>query len=219
MRGIQPDLAPGRASIVVIVGALCTAGCEPQDLPGERVGIYAIEGVLLENTCGSTALPAPDPLVFDVELRDQSGVGIWILNQPPGVTGRLSDDGTFQFEYGSEYTAIEPGGSASTEPRNVAEFLAFESQPSAPTPGCRLRIQENISGRAIATSRPPAGGDAGQLPTSDPGTTGADLSAINRIEIVPMAGSDCRPALAVQGGPFHDLPCQAQYRLTGTLSD
>ena len=38
----------------------------------------------------------------------------------------------------------------------------------------------------------------------------------NRIELVPLAGSDCRLALLSAGGPFPSLPCVAVYELEGT---
>jgi len=34
-------------------------------------------------------------------------------------------------------------------------------------------------------------------------------------EIVPLTGSDCRPAVAALGGPFLSLPCRVEYVLTG----
>jgi hypothetical protein len=45
----------------------------------------------------------------------------------------------------------------------------------------------------------------------------ASLEATNRIEIVPVAGSDCSPLLLVNGGSFPSLPCAARYELAGAV--
>jgi len=42
------------------------------------------------------------------------------------------------------------------------------------------------------------------------------LSGSQTTEIVPIAGSDCTPAVAALGGPFLSLPCRVEYVLTGT---
>src|SRR5262245_27885065 len=89
---------------------LCAIGCAmPDELPGELVGAYHIEGALMENACGSDAVPAADPLSFDVEVRVADGSGLWLAASPPAFPGRLENDGDFQFERQSSFNVNANG--------------------------------------------------------------------------------------------------------------
>lgn len=195
-------------------GALALLGCQPGELPGTPVGTYDIVGELVENTCGTAALPAREPLQFSVELRDLGGAGIWIVGEPPGFSGTYSDRGEFRFTRQSQYVAIAPS-SETNEPEEVEDFFTQEpaSRTTTTTPGCTLTIRETIDGRAMRTIDSQR--DAGVALA--PGADAADLLADNTIEIAPTGGSDCLRALQAGGGPFVDLPCAAHYELAGTL--
>jgi hypothetical protein len=43
-----------------------------------------------------------------------------------------------------------------------------------------------------------------------------DMNGSQLTEVVPLAGSDCTPAVAALGGPFLALPCRIEYVLTGS---
>ncbi len=58
-----------------------------------------------------------------------------------------------------------------------------------------------------------AGVDGGVDAGIDPTLT--LLSGTQSTEIIPLAGSDCTPAVAAVGGPFLSLPCRVEYVLTG----
>jgi hypothetical protein len=201
-----------------------TAACAmPSELPGERVGSYAIEGALTENSCGSQALPAADPLKFNVELRqDDQGQGVWMRGMPPGHPGKLEADGHFRFVSESIFDVR-------TMPPEKVESLIYEdierlSDPNTydnldqpPGKPCRLAISERIEGRALRVNRSDAGGPAY---TSDAGVErdSPDLIAENEVEIRPASG-DCAVVLSQQGGPFLTLPCRVHYDLEGTLAE
>lgn len=211
---VDGSIRCGRLAGSLLLGFGLSA-CEAPDLPGKPVGTFAIEGDLVENSCGTTALPAVDPLSFTVEIRDQDGVGTWIMT-PPGVTGRLSSEGAFRFEYTTRYTAIEPGMSMPT-PEEPLDYLRIAPEPPRVQPGCALQITEVIAGRVRRSTAQDGGLKNG--PPDDAGLARADLSADNTIEITPTFGSDCSPALISRGGAFSELPCRARYRLRGTRTE
>ena len=198
-----------------------TAACAmPSELPGERVGAYSLEGELTENSCGSQAVPAMDPLRFNAELRqDDQGQGVWLRGKPPGQPGKLEADGRFRFQLESTFDVR-------TKPPEKVETLIYEDIERLADPDtydnldqpagkpCRLVIAERIEGRALRVHR----ADAGSSYTTDggvePGT--ADLVAENEIQIRALAG-DCNVVLAQLGGPFLALPCRVHYDLEGEL--
>lgn len=194
------------------------AACAPQ-YPGEPVGSFHVVGALVENTCGPAAVPAFDPLVFDVEVRADRGQGFWRRPMLPVVSGTYGRDGAFRFSSATQTKILDP-----------IEELGL--------PGCFVTQTEVVSGR-VRPEDPDAGAlgdggddarmaDAGQ--TIDAGSDGgahadadADagpgtmaLEGDNTVELVPIAGSVCGPATSAEGGPFLALPCSIHYTLTGT---
>ena len=193
--------------------------------PGELVGAYHIEGALLENSCGSAAVPAADPLRFDVEIRDDDGTGLWV-RVPPPRSGRFDDDGEFRFEVQSTYAAsAEPNEPAETLTEMDIEALAnpttYERLDQAPAQRCRLTVSEVIRGTVLHDSRGDEDGPG--LPPEPEDETGdesddeVDLVGENEISIRAVPGTDCSPALEEQGGPFLALPCRVSYELQGEL--
>lgn len=180
------------------------------ELPGDLVGDYAVTGTLVDHTCGEQALPAADPMRFDVELREDNGQGFWIV-QPPAHTGTLSPDGAFHFE--SESTQLlsadrvgvsEPDPEREADPELAADPERFEAMTARAQ--CTLRIHETIRG---TVHRPDA--DAG---TND---VEADLTGENEIQVRAAADTDCDFALEAQGGIWEQLPCRVSYDLAGVL--
>jgi hypothetical protein len=200
------------------------SACAMPEPPGELVGAYRIEGTLLENTCGSTAVPAADPLRFDVELRSDGDTGLWV-RVPPPRSGRLDDDGAFRFELQSSFaTRSEPNEPAETLTEMQIEALADPDgyqrldQPAAQR--CRLLVTELIHGTVLHDGR----NDDGATPFRDEPDAPADdaddevdLVGENEISIRAAPGTDCSLVLEAQGGPFLALPCRIDYALEGQL--
>jgi hypothetical protein len=65
------------------------------------------------------------------------------------------------------------------------------------------------AGVADASTDEESEADAGPEPTL------LTLTGSQTTEIVPLAGSDCTPAVAALGGPFLSLPCRVEYVLSG----
>lgn len=184
---------------------------------GELVGAYRIEGALIENSCGSAAVPAADPLRFDVELRDDDGIGLW-LRVPPPRSGRLDDDGEFRFEVQATYAASsEPNEPPETLTEMQIEALAdpsgYEQLDRPPAQRCGLMVTELIQGTVLHDSRDD--GEPSFRPEDEDDVV--DLVGQNEISIRGVPGTDCSPALATQGGPFLALPCRIDYELEGQL--
>jgi hypothetical protein len=188
--------------------------------PGEFVGTYHITGDLTENNCGSQALPAPERLSFDVEIRANKGAGVWLRGSPPGFSGRLDHDGSFEFEFGTTYN-VQPTNQDAPEAVNELDPNMFldpnliDMREQQAMQHCQLAVDESVAGNLLRVANPDAG------VASDASASGAgdsDLVADNQISIHAGAGSNCRAALAAQNGPFEQLPCHASYKLAGKLS-
>lgn len=196
---------------------LWLAGCEVPERPGELVGRYDVMGALMRNECGSTALPANDPLSFEVEIRDDQGTGIWYLAEPPSISGSLDAEGAFHFQNNQQTEVVAPGTRTVVDPEDPNDFLRPEPDIHVNVAGCQMGILETIDGALRRDARGDGGIDAPSVDDSGDGEVLADLSATNTIEVSIVAGSDCKASLAANGGPFLQLPCIAEYQLTGTL--
>jgi hypothetical protein len=188
--------------------------------PGELVGVYAIEGALTENECGTDALPAADPLSFDVELREEDGTGYWLQGMPPAWPGLLSEDGVFTFELEQTYAVdpkarVMPDPFSSMDPEALADPSVYERADQAMNGApCTLRIVESVAGTVLhdLSTRGHAS-MSGPAPTE---SSNPDLVADNEITISAAEG-DCGLVMREQGGPFDALPCSAHYDLVGTM--
>jgi hypothetical protein len=193
------------APLAALVLAACSA-----ELPGDLVGAYAVTGTLVEHTCGMAALPADDPMVFDVELRENEGQGFWIV-RPPARTGQLDGEGAFHFEAESSRTltedrsaVVEPDPEREADPEFAADPERFEGTAERAT--CTLLVHESITG---SVHRPEH--DSGE------GTEAADLVADNDVEVRSAPDTDCDFILASEGGLWEQLPCRVSYTLEGVL--
>jgi hypothetical protein len=196
----------------------------PDELPGELVGAYRIDGALLENSCGSSAVPAADPLRFNVEIRKQNGSGFWLVSSPPGHLGSLADDGDFSFQNQATYD-VGPEARRPVELlvemdiERLADPEAARQQGEDRTQPCRLAVTERIAGTLLRDNLADhdGGADSSAAEREDDGREGsADLIGDNEIAI-RVAGGDCRASLADNGGPFEQLPCEVRYELEGEL--
>jgi hypothetical protein len=232
----------------VALSACALFGCAmPEEPPGELVGAYHVDGALTENTCGSDALPAADPLSFDVQIRkDKNGGGLWLQGSPPARPGKLDEDGAFSFQAESTYDAKQMNGAEPIEsvyeqdPEQLADPDLVEKLQMQAMRSCRLVITETIDGQMLRMAKPAgekpldvsasdAGGPIEVADDDDVGDDGDakpvrgdddgdDLVGVNEITIRAQTGSDCGIVLSAMGGPFLALPCSAHYDLTGTLA-
>jgi hypothetical protein len=198
----------------VAVLALFAAGCVPAkpDAAGDMVGVYAINGTLVQNTCGQ-ALPAVDPLKFEVEIRQSDRVGYWQSEKQPQRSGELEEDGSFLFT--GEQTSLV---SSMRTPRNDLEpgdFVSLTPDFDLKTTNCAMRVKETIEGTLARRVVLDEGGEP-QIDDANPGAK-HDLIGDNTIEVSATPESDCSASLAAYGGPFSNLPCMAHYVLSGEL--
>jgi hypothetical protein len=208
---------------IVAVGLVATAwGCAmPQEPAGDLVGAYRIHGALLENSCGSAALPAADPLNFDVQIRQQNGSGLWLATAPPPQLGSLSNDGDFRFERQATYDVGERKPVellVDMDIERLADPQAAQQLGDDRVQPCRLTVDERVAGTLLRDSREDESDDgAAEERASSSGS--ADLIGENEIAVRVASGSDCRASLEENGGPFERLPCEVRYELEGELID
>ncbi|MCA9531676.1 MAG: hypothetical protein KC543_16220 [Myxococcales bacterium] len=95
-------LATIAAAGVTALTLLSGNACNP-DPPGEPAGTYAVQGTLVENTCGPGVAAVPDPLSFNAELRvDPDGPVYWRRAGRPIVTG-VAKGNAYQFQSRGSY--------------------------------------------------------------------------------------------------------------------
>jgi hypothetical protein len=180
-----------------------------QTSSGDLIGVYSITGSLIDNTCGQTALPAENPLRFDVEIRQKDSVGYWQIDKRAAQPGELEDDGSFSFR--NEQTALVGSTRTVRNDLEPQDFNGLDPDFDLKTTTCVMKTSELIEG-TLARSL---------LDSLDGGMSDAsgdmDLSGDNTIKIEPTSNSDCSAALAALGGTFANLPCSAHYKLKGEL--
>lgn len=213
----------------LFAGALAASavGCTAPESVGKLVGAYRIEGALVENGCGSAAVPAADPLRFGVEVRlDDKGRGYWLLAMPPAHSGRLDDDGDFVFELESSFdiganagTAEPPEVQTTMDIEALADPERFVRDDQVRNQACRLLITERVSGQLLRKLDPDAGTSvsSAEPALADAEDSDADLVGENEIAFRAGSGSDCAMVLERNGGPFRALPCSVRYEIEGEL--
>ena len=207
----------------VILSAF-VGGCRPVPLTGEDLGLFVVDGVLVENGCAPGLSPR-NPLQFRVALRRDRGTLTWRVPDGAPAFGTVASDGAFRL-------------------RTETVVPAWPADPAAMVRGCSLQQVETVEGRLSSETLLDGGlsdaaivhdadvedaagasddggfeADAAAAP-SDAGRADAGVDrpvsfqASSRIELVPVLGSDCSALLLVQGGSFPTLPCTARYELT-----
>lgn len=186
---------------------MVSLGCQPRELPGESVGIYRVVGTLEENSCGSTGLQAVDPLLFNVEIRDDDGIGVWAIGQKPFILGTIKSNGDFLFRLEDRFTVRPPQPEPDPEP-NPESF--FDPETYREPAECYLSQVEVIRGTVASE---------GRASSLDGGADAiVDLFGSDTIDVQPILNADCSDVLASVGGPFETLPCRTVYTLEGELS-
>jgi hypothetical protein len=195
-----------------IAGVLAATGCMQGAKAGTLVGDYSVRGVLVENTCGQTALPAANPLMFALELREDQGIGYWIPDKAPRNTGSLGADGSFRFALAQTQVISQSTGPAQLEPGDFLQSpdTNFDIKKST----CAVTMTQTVMGKLQRRRA----ADGSLVVSADDAGAATDLTADNLIAIAPTAGSDCNPALIALGGSYQALPCQARYELHGELA-
>jgi hypothetical protein len=202
----------------LVLASLCA--CTPGTKPGALVGRYAVHGVLVENSCGQSALAASSSLDFVVEIRVDSGVAYWNPVKATPSSGTLTTSGDFRFTMSE--TQVVSSGMRQLEPGDFANASAnpdFDLQRSRACALTRKQTVKGNLGRRIEdgvvtdTSASKRSSDAGYGDADGDD----DLDAEHVIEVAPTSGSDCNVALAALGGPYLTLPCEARYLLSGNL--
>lgn len=161
-------------------------------------------GWLEQNACGS-GYPAPEQLLFHVELRDVHGsLGWWRLPDAPIASGVL-EEGRFRFEH-------------------HARVVAAPAQPERGLPGCSLDRVETIEGAlhirdaSLADGGVPDGSRNEDASTAE--AAGAQrLEGTTTVRVSAAAGSDCSSFVGAGTGQFPALPCELRFQLVGDRLD
>ncbi len=174
---------------------LLLLACLEKEKPGQSLGTFRVVSSLAENTCGSSAVGAIDPLVYDIELRKGNGVVYWIRGRAPAVTAPMDRNGGFVLRSNLEQLFAK---STADEAACVAEQREV----------LRATLKSfNVTAPDGGVPAADAGADAGatiEVPT---------FSGENTIDFSPTATSNCARMLAAYGGPFAALPCRVRYTL------
>lgn len=205
--------------VVIALAVACICGCQRRGRPvGDLVGVYAIDGALIENTCGMTALQTVDPLRFEVEVRQSGPVGFWQIEKRPAQAGSLDEQGKFRFRV--EQTSLVGQRRTARNDLEPSDFASLTPDFDLETKTCLMTMRETIEGtlaRSLLGNPFDAGPDSDAGSPADTATSKYDLTGENSIEVSATPDSDCSDSLAALGGPFQALPCGARYSLRGTL--
>ncbi|MGB5809466.1 MAG: hypothetical protein WBG86_02985 [Polyangiales bacterium] len=173
----------------------CALGCLPgsgdDDLPGELVGEFEALGTMVEQSCGA-AVPAPDPIELAFEVRlEESGRAYYRLFGGQTFAGTETQD-EFTFQASQSTVVIQPNQFQGLVGCTITQRDIFRFTLEEPEDDTSLEVDEE----------------------ADPPLTTLIGSQVTEMD--PVAGSDCRAALAAFGGTFQALPCRIEYVLTGT---
>ena len=195
-------------------------GCwgQTEEPPGEPVGTFNAVGFMVEQSCGA-AVPAPDPLELDFELRSESNGRAYWRRSGGAMFAGVEKEGEFTFQVSQSWMVVEPDRfrgfiGCSVTQRDVFTFVVET-----------LDVETEADGGVADGGVDDGGVEDGDV--EDSGTeeepeadasiepTLLTLTGSQTTEIVPLTGSDCTPAVAALGGPFLSLPCRVEYVLSG----
>jgi hypothetical protein len=170
-------------------------------------------GFMVEQSCGA-AIPAPDPLDLDFELRSEFNGRAYWRRLGGSMFAGVEKDGEYVFQVSQSWMVVQPDRfrgyvGCSVTQRDVFTFaietvdLGIETDGGVPDGGTEDGGVED------------AGIDAEPEVDAGPEPTLLTLTGAQTTEITPLAGSDCTPAVAALGGPFLSLPCRVEYVLSG----
>jgi hypothetical protein len=199
-------------SFLILGGMAVVTACSAGSPAGTLVGQYNVTGVLVENTCGQTALPTANPLSFAVEIREANGVGYWVPAKSSQNMGSVREDGTFSFTLSQSSVVNQTSAGDNLQP---SDFVGAQPDFDLQKRSCVVTTQQSVTG--TLHRRVAADGGVAYAALSDGGSDD-DLTGENTIMVTPAPGSDCTTALAALGGAWLALPCDARYELSGKLS-
>jgi hypothetical protein len=192
--------------------SLAVIGCQKpvqSSATGELIGVYSISGALIDNSCGQVALPAANPLRFEVEIRRENSVGFWQIEKRAAQPGEVEDDGSFRFK--NEQTSLVSSMRTVRNDLEPQDFNSLDPDFDLRTTTCTMKVSEVIEGTLERSFLDLLDGGVGDSKNK------TDLSGDNTISIEPTANSNCSGLLAALGGSFANLPCAAHYKLKGEL--
>jgi hypothetical protein len=214
-RGVKTRTAlfAAAASAIFVAAYGCTPGGTH---PGTLVGTYAIRGVLAENTCGQTGFPTANPLSYDVELREDDGLGYWMPSKQSQNTGSFNSAGAFHFT--ESQTEVLSMGLANPNP-SPSDFVTQGPDFDIQQKTCAVTIDETIDGSVLRRDAAD-GGMVVAVAAADGGSASQDTDLVGEdlIVVTPSSGSDCNMDLTAFGGAYLTLPCDARYEMTGMLT-
>ena len=204
---------------------LLVLGCwgQGEEPPGQAIGTFKAVGFMVEQSCGA-AIPAPDPLDLDFELRSEFNGRAYWRRLGGSMFAGVERDGEYTFQVSQSWMVIEPDRfrgfvGCSVTQRDVFTFLVETVEVDIETDGGVA--DGGVADGGVADGGVADGGteDAGTDEDSEPDAGPAPilltLTGSQTTEITPLTGSDCTPAVAALGGPFLSLPCRVEYVLSG----
>jgi hypothetical protein len=226
----------GLLTLVLCLGAMLalTTACRPQALPGTSAGSFTVTESIRDNACAPGFAPR-DTFQYVAELRLQDQVAYWHTEGSPIVNGSFSPtDGHFHFSVQTTVTGYAgddagmPGcvftqtetidGTLSTVSivdSGVADAGSADDASESADGGMDAGVADDASQPDDAGAVRDASSSHGSVPT-DAGPTYHSFTGTDTIVIGIASGSDCRAALAANGGPFPALPCTATYDIRAT---
>jgi hypothetical protein len=189
---------------------LLVLGCwgQGEEPPGQPIGTFNAVGFMVEQSCGA-AIPAPDPLDLDFELRSEFNGRAYWRRLGGSMFAGVERDGEYTFQVSQSWMVIEPDRfrgfvGCSVTQRDIFTFLVETVEVDIETDG-------GVADGGVEDGGVADGGaeDAGPAPTL------LTLTGSQTTEITPLTGSDCTPAVAALGGPFLSLPCRVEYVISG----
>ncbi|MBW2191172.1 MAG: hypothetical protein JRG93_16610 [Deltaproteobacteria bacterium] len=189
---------------------LLVLGCwgQGEEPPGQPIGTFNAVGFMVEQSCGA-AIPAPDPLDLDFELRSEFNGRAYWRRLGGSMFAGVERDGEYTFQVSQSWMVIEPDRfrgfvGCSVTQRDIFTFLVETVEVDIETDG------------GVADGGVEDGGVAdGGVEDAGPAPILLTLTGSQTTEITPLTGSDCTPAVAALGGPFLSLPCRVEYVLSG----
>lgn len=201
-------------ALLVLTSACWGQGEEP---PGELIGSFQAVGLMVEQSCGA-AIPAPDPLDLKFDLRSESNGRAYWRRWGGSMFAGIEQDNTYTFQTSQSWMVVEPDRFRGYVGCSVTQRDVFTFEVDAPEivfeGDAGVEDDAGVDGAAGAGGEAGGGGNGGAAPGIDP--TLIALTGSQTTEIVPIAGSNCTPAVAALGGPFLSLPCRVEYVLNGT---
>ena len=179
-------------SMVLAAGCLQTGD---DDLPGEVIGEFEAQGLMVQQSCGG-AVPAQDPIDLEFELRLENESRAFYRLVGGNVFAGTVSGSEYTCQASQTWTVLEPDARAGFAGCSVTQRDTFSFVLEEPEPTSESDAEKQSDGE-----------------TEEPGMT---LVGLQATDIEPLAGSDCRPAVASFGGPFLSLPCRIEYVLSGS---